>query len=412
MNKERKYLIFIFIIALILRLTYVLFFHQLKIESDALQYDTIGWNLAFGDGFSLEPGVPTPVRAPVYPFFLSFIYLIFGHSYLVVRLAQAILSALTCLVIYWLGKEIFDEEMGRVTSLIIALYPVLISYTGFLLTETLFTFLLSITALFLVRAVKNRLGKYYAISGMLLGITTLCRATTMLFPFFIFVGLWAVYKVKIRAIVHFLIFLSMMVVVIIPWTVRNYFRFHTFLPVATGGGLTLWAGTYVPWDGKYQGVTTEPLRTMGEEYSPIELDKRLFKEGVRNIKERPIKYFIMSIKKFPRFWITSHSSVFGIDKPNSWYLRERQYFPLFVKFCLLLLHTVTLILGIIGVFLIRRQWKSCIIPLLLICFFTGHIFLVTIPRYHVPVLPYVFIFASVCLIKINKKIIESKVKLG
>jgi len=391
MNKEKKYLIFIFVLALILRLTYVLFFPQLKIESDALQYDTIGWNLASGDGFSLEPGVPAPVRAPVYPFFLSLIYLVFGHSYLAVRLAQTIVSTLTCLVIYWLGKEIFDEEMSRVTSLIIALYPVLISYTGFLLTETLFTFLLSITALFLVRAVKNRLGKYYAISGMLLGITTLCRATTMLFPLFIFVGLWAVYKVKIRAIVHFLIFLSMMVVVIIPWTVRNYFRFHTFLPVATGGGLTLWAGTYVPWDGKYQGVTTEPLKSMAM---------------------NPIKYFIMSIKKFPRFWITSHSSVFGIDKPNSWYLRERQYFPLFVKFCLLLLHTVTLILGIIGVFLIRKQWKSYIIPLLLICFFTGHIFLVTIPRYHVPVLPYVFIFVSVCLIKINKKIIESKVKLG
>ncbi|MBA7509988.1 hypothetical protein ES705_01962 [subsurface metagenome] len=375
-----------------------------------MQYDTIGWNLASGDGFSLEPGVPTPVRAPVYPFFLSFIYFIFGHSYLAVRLAQTIVSALTCLVIYWLGKEIFDEGVGRVASLILALYPILIGYTGLLLTETLFTFLLSLAVLFLVRAVKNRSSKSYAISGMFLGITALCRATVIFFPLFLFVGLWAVYRVRVRAIVHFSIFLLMMVVVIAPWTVRNYFRFHTFLPVATGGGLTLWAGTYVPWDGKYQGAGTEPLKSMAMKYSAIELDKRLFREGLKNIKEHPIRYLIMSIRKFPEFWVIS-SDVFGIYKTSFWYIRERRYFPLFVKFCLLFLHSFLVILAIIGFSSIRQQWKSYIIPLLLICYFTGHIFLVTIARYHLPALPYVFIFTSVCLIRANKKIIESKVKV-
>jgi len=144
MDKEKKYLISVFVIALILRLSYVLFFPQSEIESDALQYDTIGWNLASGDGFSLELGMPTPVRASVYPFFLSLIYFIIGHSYVVVRLAQAIIGALTCLLIYWLGKEIFDEGVGRVASLIVAFYLVPISYTGFSSNRNLlFTFLLS-----------------------------------------------------------------------------------------------------------------------------------------------------------------------------------------------------------------------------------------------------------------------------
>jgi len=70
MNKEKKYLFFIFTLALILRLTYVLFFTQSKLEkSDGLQYDTIRWNLASGNVFSLERGVATPVRASVYAFF-------------------------------------------------------------------------------------------------------------------------------------------------------------------------------------------------------------------------------------------------------------------------------------------------------------------------------------------------------
>jgi len=40
MNNGKKYLIFIFILALILRLAYVLFFPQAKIGCDALEYDT------------------------------------------------------------------------------------------------------------------------------------------------------------------------------------------------------------------------------------------------------------------------------------------------------------------------------------------------------------------------------------
>jgi len=41
MTKEKKYLIFIFTLALVLRLMCVLFFSWSKIESDTLEYDTI-----------------------------------------------------------------------------------------------------------------------------------------------------------------------------------------------------------------------------------------------------------------------------------------------------------------------------------------------------------------------------------
>jgi len=134
----------------------------------------------------------------------------------------------------------------------------------------------------------------------------------------------------------------------------------------------------------------------------------LFRESLKNIKHHPVKYITMSIRKFPRFWVTSHSCVFGIDKPNSWYIQERRYFPFFLKSCLLFIHTFFLILSIIGIFLVRQQWNSFMIPLLVVCYFTGHIFLVSTPRYHIPVLPYIFIFASVCLITMNKKLLGRK----
>ena len=94
--------------------------------------------------YAFQPGIPTAHRTPIYPLFLSGVYFIFGHSYLAVRIMQAIIGALTCLLIYWLGKEIFDEGVGRVVSLIVVFYLVPISYTGFSSNRNLlFTFLLS-----------------------------------------------------------------------------------------------------------------------------------------------------------------------------------------------------------------------------------------------------------------------------
>ena len=56
------------------------------IVADAHQYDQIGLNITQGY-FSMNeaaPYLPTMHREPLYPFFLSIIYRIFGHNYNIV----------------------------------------------------------------------------------------------------------------------------------------------------------------------------------------------------------------------------------------------------------------------------------------------------------------------------------------
>ena len=99
MEKARIYLLIILSVSLILRFCSV-FLYTVPVDKDAARYDTIAWNLVQGKGFSIEPGTPAFLTGPTYPTFLAFIYSIFGHSYSAVIIVQALLSTLTCFMIY------------------------------------------------------------------------------------------------------------------------------------------------------------------------------------------------------------------------------------------------------------------------------------------------------------------------
>ena len=123
--------------------------------NDATIYDILGLNLARGNGFSLTPiafsFTPTSYRAPAYPFFLAGIYKVFGHSYTLVYLLQTLLFSLTCLFVYFSARNIFDEKIARYSALFTALCPTLANYSTYILTETLFTFLLCFEAWILTK---------------------------------------------------------------------------------------------------------------------------------------------------------------------------------------------------------------------------------------------------------------------
>ena len=86
------------------------------IVADAHQYDQIGLNITHGY-FSLdeaEPYSPTMHREPLYPYFLSIIYKVFGHNYNIVYFFQICLFSLTCLLTYLISKSIFNIKMRQI----------------------------------------------------------------------------------------------------------------------------------------------------------------------------------------------------------------------------------------------------------------------------------------------------------
>jgi hypothetical protein len=65
------------------------------------------------------------------------------------------------------------------------------------------------------------------------------------------------------------------VLVLAPWTVRNAVALDRFVPVSTGGGQVLFAGTYLPSDGDPERVGSEVLERHPELRQGLPADPRL-----------------------------------------------------------------------------------------------------------------------------------------
>ena len=145
----------VFILALVLRLLWVIFsyFSYINMTGQPFEYgaaDSIGyheeavwlsgerWRVIieyyfgpFSEGIS-DIG---------YPLYLTVLYKIFGTGVIVPRILKAIFSAWTCILVYKLAARSFNESTGRMAGLMCALMPNLIIYCGLHLKETEMIFL-------------------------------------------------------------------------------------------------------------------------------------------------------------------------------------------------------------------------------------------------------------------------------
>ena len=415
MKKSMLYrMIVIFALALLVRLSFVLVGPQPEIAGDAPGYDIIGWNLANGNGFSMAesaPFTPTARRGPIYPLFLASIFSVFGHNYLAVRLAQGVIGALMALVVFQIAQGVFDDRRIAVLSaLLVSFHPVFIYYTGYIMTEMLFTFLLSLTILFFVRSLKSEVLKCSLLTGLFLGLTTLCKPVTLFFPLFILGSLLLVRKGWKQGVLGFLAVTVVMLSVLAPWTIRNYVVFHQFLPVTSSGIGLIWYGSAMAeaeLGSEYVGLKAsvrEESQALTEGLSGIEADRKLLNETLKGIAQDPFWYLRGVVLKMVRLWRYPVGLGFVSQQwPGAvWTLFAFEY--------------VLMLLGGIGLWAWRREWRRFLPLIMVLLYFTLIYGIIhAIPRYHIPVLPYVFILAMagfVQLVDIAQRTLSSVDVLG
>jgi len=215
-------LFLIFVLALVIRLGFLIFFSPIPLESsDAPYYNEVALNIISGKGITYRQ--ETFSIPPAYPLFLAGIFKIFGQSYDAVRIVQAILSALTCVLIYLTAKNLFNRKVGLIAGLIAVIYPSFILQSTAILTETLFTFLLVLTMFCLFRALDKGLAGWGLAAGISLGLATLTRSVTLFFPVLI-LPLVFLYKKRqpiVATFRNFILILILMFLVISPWAFKD-----------------------------------------------------------------------------------------------------------------------------------------------------------------------------------------------
>ena len=305
-----------FAAALVLRAVYVLIVHKLSAQpsSDSIAYDQLGWNLARGLGFQLngESALYPTAKAPLLPSLVSLVYRATGHIYFAALLLQCVIGACIPVLVRALGRTMFGFTAGRVAGWLAVVHPLLVFFSGYLLTENLFCVMVLAALLASVEWLKTpRPGRAFG-TGLLWGLACLTRPTAMPLPFVVAVWAWAPLGLtvlpqdRLRQIATLVLGV---VLTIAPWTIRNAIVLHDFVPITTGGGRTLLdANNARVWDDpKLRGnaistAEAEPWATRFRNHSELEVDRIASREAIAFGLSRWRDWPAVGWAKLARFW--------------------------------------------------------------------------------------------------------------
>lgn len=409
MLKANKILILIFLIAIFIRLTYIFFFPQLPLSGDAPMYDRLGWDLATGKGFPVKSDfLVEPLRSPGYPLILAFIYKIFGHDLVAVRIFQALVGSLLCIFIYFLAMEVFNNnKIALLASAISAFYFPLVSYTGLISREAILGVVLVITVIFLIKAFKTGFLSYYILSGIFIGGLALFDERMSYFSIFIFLILLGVGFFKKKVLIHSLVLLACAFITISPWSIRNYIVFNKFIPVTRAQKACFWLSTH-PSELLEWRFQKEPLKSLVSGLSGEERFKKLSTEAIKNLKGHPLTYIKLSLKRFFRLWVGSHSnSFYGLEESFMGSFKEGNFGVFFVKFLMLLLNSIFIFSAVVGFYFAYRfdMFYLNILMIAPVIYLTIiHTLSFATPRYQIPMIPFLTILSSVAWIQFYHKV--------
>jgi hypothetical protein len=199
------------------------------------------------------------------------------------------------------------------------------------------------------------------------------------------------------------IVLAGIAVIVVPWTVRNAIALDRFVPISTGAGQVLYAGTYLPSDGDPEKVGAGVVAEHPELFAPdavqrlrleqilarlaaathpdLESDQALSRMGREqlwdDISEEPLEYAGFVAKKVGRLWSHGPRDV----------MRE----PVWEA-----LHWALVGFGLLGLAVLawRRRWEALVLATVFLSITAISALLVASPRRVLVMIPLVAALAG------------------
>jgi 4-amino-4-deoxy-L-arabinose transferase-like glycosyltransferase len=214
---------------------------------------SIAWHQGFSSPFYLLTG-PTALLPPLYPYLLSIIFRVFGiysvKSALTILTLNCLFSALTCVPIYLATRLMLDARVAMFAGWGWAIYPFAIYFSAGRVWEYSLTYLLLTTCFWLALSLHlhPRPVRWLAF-GALYGLAGLSNpAVFSLSPVLLLLPLWKLWKLRRAAgsgglcdvLRNGLLAAVGIIVVLTPWTIRNYRTMHVLCPVRDGFWFEFW----------------------------------------------------------------------------------------------------------------------------------------------------------------------------
>jgi 4-amino-4-deoxy-L-arabinose transferase-like glycosyltransferase len=293
-------LVAIVLLGLGLRLDYAIRAPQQPVD-DAEAYARISRAMFEGEGYTQGRGFEYLQSASNYqpglPLFVTGVYEVRGEAdEETARIVLALLSALAIPFAFLLGRRLAGPNAGLIAAVPVAIYPALLEYSGMLMTEPVGTALLAGMLLLYLRAREmshfspdsgrkcdtngGATAWPWAACGVAIGALAMLRPEYLLLvavlPALALLP-WQRGSVENRRRLGLAALMAgCALLVVLPWTVRNYVAFERVVPISTGGGQVLYEGSYLqagpdpeditphllaeyPWIGRQLGPLPGPI---------------------------------------------------------------------------------------------------------------------------------------------------------
>ena len=431
LSKKNKFIL-LFILAVIFGLTLSFIFRQ-KINPTALfidswAYKAIALNIIENGNFS-DPNQPEPnnFRAPVYPLWLAFIYLMLGSFSFAVPIGIIVFS-FTAPLTYLIAKELFNEKIALLSGILAAIEPWAAFLTGTIMSEQLFMPIFLLSVYLFIKYLKQDLPTFLYFSTGFLGIAVLTRPNALyLFPVFL---IFAILKNRnIKSLKNIALAILTFIIVVFPWLLRNKMVLDTW-QITSVQGFSLYVENFNYFQvylGNFKSLDDGYARayeiTKGFSVTSKEGSEILMKEAVEGIKNNLFKYVKISALSLPKFFIkNSYSSLgyylglkdFKIQSQVLGLIKQGNFSQAWDR----IIHapwgekillssgaiwpaiTILFLIGIIVAFLNRQFMKTGIFFILFIVFYFDAIthLMTELARFRIQAQPFIFMFSSVSLV--------------
>lgn len=303
----------VFLLALAIRVVYILEIDASPLFAhpavDSLTYTQHAERLAAGNWLGRGSG---PFwQPPLYPYLLGVLKTLFPESFFyAVRLVQALLGALTCALIYWLGWQVARPAVAATAAVATALCGPLIFFDGELLPASLATFLNLAGLALLWRVLQRPSGTGFLGAGLVFGLAGLAVPTVL--TFVPVAAVWIGWRLHQRggrrAAIWAGFFLLGAALTIAPVSLRNAFIGGDRVLISYNAGINFYVGNNPDYDstvnarpGLEWGRIVGLARKAGID-RPSHQSRFFLARSWDYIGSQPLDYISLLARKFFLFW--------------------------------------------------------------------------------------------------------------
>ncbi len=386
-----------FLLALALRLLYVLGIDSSPLFAhpavDSLTYGQHAGRLAAGNWLGRGEGPFWP--PPLYPYFLGLVKLLFPQSFFqAARLFQALFGALTCALLYWIGRRVFQPLVAA------ALCGPLIFFDGELLPASLATFLDLAGLGLLLRSLQRPSPWGFLSAGLVFGLGVLAVPTVL--SFVLAGAAWSWWDLRRRGLLPALhragIFLLGTAVVIAPVALRNYAIGGDTVLISYNAGINFYVGNNPDYDRtvnarpglEWDNVVSMPRKAGIEQ--PSRWSRFFFARSWDYIRSQPLDYLGLLARKLFLFW---HGDEIGRNQDIYFW---RNYSSILAatlwKWGVAFPSGIAAPLALLGLLLALRHQGFSLPALFIAVYALSVVAFFPTARYRVPLLPLLLLFAA------------------